>query len=333
MKLRAGVLGGGSWGSAVASLISANADTTLWARSAETVSEINEQHTNGKYLPGVNLRKKLIASNDLSEVVHNADVIVVGVPSSGFRETIEKVSSHIRPWVPIISLTKGLEPGTHYRMTQICTEILPDHPAGVLTGPNLAMEIMQGDAAASVLAMENESLLPQLQAIFGTALFRVYTNGDVVGCELAGALKNVIAIATGMSDGAGAGDNTRAAIITRGLAELTRLGEAMGGKPETFAGLAGIGDLLATCTSRLSRNHHVGEELGKGRAIDEIIAEMNMVAEGVKSCRVVLELGQEWDIDMPIAGQVYKVLYEGSTARQAIRSFLRLETGSEADPG
>jgi len=317
----------------VASLISANAETTLWARSAETVAEINQHHTNSRYLPDVNLRKKLCASNDLPSVVENADLVIMGVPSKGFRESIEQVKQHIRPWVPIISLAKGLEPGTHYRMTQICTEILPDHPAGVLTGPNLAMEIMRGDAAASVLALENESLLPQLQSVFSTALFRVYTNTDVVGCELAGALKNVIAIAAGMSDGAGAGDNTRAAIITRGLAELTRLGEAMGGKPETFAGLAGIGDLLATCTSRLSRNHHVGEELGKGRSIETIVAEMNMVAEGVKSCRVVLDLGEEYGIDMPIAGEVYKVLYEGSTARQAIRSFLRLETGSEADPG
>ena len=333
MKLRAAVLGGDSWGSTVASLISTRADTSLWARSQATVDEINQLHTNEAYLPGAKLRKKLVSTTELDAVVSEADLVIVGIPSQGFRETIERVRDHIRPWIPLVSLTKGLEPKTNYRMTQIMQEVLPDHPAGVLTGPNLAREIAAGQAAASVLAMTQESALPQLRSVFHSRMFRVYTNTDVVGCELGGALKNVIAIAAGMGDGMGAGDNSRAGVITRGLAELTRLGVAMGGRHETIAGLAGMGDLLATCTSKLSRNHFVGVELGKGRAIRGIIDDMNMVAEGVKSSLVVMDLAMQYEIDMPIAKEVYRVVHEGRTAAQAFRAILRTGSGSEADPG
>jgi len=333
MKLRAGVLGGGSWGSTVASLISSHAHTTLWARDESTVNEINTHHTNEKYLPGGMLRVKLVASTHLDEVVSQADLVVVGIPSNGFRQIMEKIREHIRPWVPVVSLTKGLEPKTHFRMTEIIQEVLPNHPVGVLSGPNLAREIVAGQAAASVLAMSQESALSQLRSVFHSGMFRVYTSNDVIGCELGGALKNVIAIAAGMGDGMGAGDNTKAGVITRGLAELTRLGIAMGGRPETFAGLAGMGDLLATCSSKLSRNHTVGVELGKGRAIKDIISEMNMVAEGVKSSRVVVDLAKQFKIDMPIAHAVYGVVHKGKTAKQAFRSILRTQSGSEADPG
>lgn len=180
--------------------------------------------------------------------------------------------------------------------------------------------------------MVDDSIAKALQQLFRTGLFRVYTNDDVIGCELGGALKNVIAIAAGMGDGAGAGENTRAMVITRGLAELTRLGVAMGGKPATFAGLAGMGDLVATCISPLSRNHHVGFEIGRGRKLDEIIAEMNMVAEGVKTVGVVVELGRVYGCDMPIAQEVYKIVHEGATVFDAFRGLLRRESGSEADP-
>jgi glycerol-3-phosphate dehydrogenase (NAD(P)+) len=195
------------------------------------------------------------------------------------------------------------------------------------------MEIMKGQAAAGVIAMIDGTIANALQGIFRTGLFRVYTNDDVIGCELAGALKNVIAIAVGMGDGAGAGDNTRAAVITRGLAELTRLGVAMGGKPMTFAGLAGMGDLIATCTSPLSRNRYVGMQLGKGRSLEDIINEMSMVAEGVKTCGVVMELAQQYGIEMPITNEVFKVVNEGNTAREAFRGLLRSKSGAESDPG
>jgi glycerol-3-phosphate dehydrogenase (NAD(P)+) len=265
--------------------------------------------------------------------VRDADVVVLGIPSHGMRPVLDEVSRWIRPWVPLVSLAKGLEEGTHRRMTEVIGEVLPEHRAAVLTGPNLAREIMAGYAAAGVIASEDAMTGRQLQTVFHSGLFRVYTNRDVAGCELGGALKNVIAIAAGMGDGVGVGDNTRAAVITRGLAEMTRLGVAMGGRAETFAGLAGLGDLVATCTSRQSRNRNVGEELGRGRRIEEIVASMHMVAEGVRTTRVVMDLAARHGIDMPIAREVYGVLYEGHTAQRAYRGLVRRHPGDEGEPG
>ena len=333
MKLKVGLLGGGSWGTTVASLAAKNCPTTIWARNKDTVDEINNHHTNSKYLPDATLTKSLRAANTIQETVKNADVIVMGIPGQHFRQVLQDARPHIRPWVPIISLAKGLEIGSRMRMTEIIEAEMPGHPAGVLTGPNLAKEIIKGQAAASVVAMVDHTIAARLQKVFRTGLFRVYTNNDVLGCEIGGALKNIIAIATGMGDGANAGDNTRSAIITRGLAELTRLGVAMGGKPETFAGLAGMGDLVATCSSTQSRNRTVGFNLGKGRKLDDIIAEMNEVAEGVKTAKVVMELAREYQVEMPIATEVYKVLYEGNTVFDAFRGLLKRDVGSEAEPG
>ena len=333
MKLKVGLLGGGSWGTTVASLTSKNCPTKIWARNSETVDEINTYHTNEKYLPGAKLTPSLKAAPTIQETVYDADVIVMGIPAQNFRKVLEEARPHIRPWVPIISLSKGLENGTKLRMTQIIEEVMPGHPVGVLTGPNLAKEIARGQAAASVIAMVDETIAKALQGIFRSGLFRVYTNDDVLGCELGGALKNIMAIATGMGDGAKAGENTRAALITRGLAELTRLGVAMGGRPETFAGLAGMGDLVATCSSSKSRNRTVGFKLGSGMSLDEIVADMAEVAEGVKSAPVVMELAREYKVEMPIATEVYKVLYEGSNVQQAFRGLLKRKVGSEADPG
>ena len=333
MKLKVGLLGGGSWGTTVASLTARNTPTTMWARNAKTVDDINQNHRNEKYLPGAKLTESLKATTSIKEAIQDADVLVMGVPCQSFRNVLEDAKPYIRPWIPIVSLSKGLEAGTKMRMTEIIETVMPGHPAGVLTGPNLAREIMAGQAAASAIAMVDDAIANALKSVFRTGLFRVYTNDDVVGCELGGALKNVIAIAAGMGDGAGAGDNTRAAVITRGLAELTRLGVAMGGKPATFAGLAGMGDLVATCISSLSRNKHVGFQLGRGRSLDEIIEEMSMVAEGVKTCGVVMELAEQYNIQMPITSEVYRVIHEGNTVREAFRGLLGQESGSEADPG
>lgn len=333
MNLTVGLLGGGSWGTTVASLVARNTDVCIWARDTETVKEINEKHSNEKYLPGARLPDSLRATADIAEAVAGVDVLIMGVPSQGFRAVLEQVKPHLRAWIPVISLTKGLELDTRLRMTEIIKQVLPGHPVGVLTGPNLAREIMAGQAAASVIAMEDEIIVQELQALFRSGLFRVYTNDDVIGCELGGVLKNIIAIAVGMGDGQGAGDNTRSALITRGLAEVTRLGVAMGGRAETFAGLAGMGDMIATCTSPQSRNRHVGVELGKGRHIDEIIAEMVMVAEGVKSAPAVMALAEEYSISMPIAADVYRVVSGSGTARQAYRGLLRVQPGAESEPG
>jgi glycerol-3-phosphate dehydrogenase (NAD(P)+) len=322
MRIRATVVGAGSWGTTVAHLLSHNVETTLWARDADVADEINTAHTNSRYLAGYELHPELRATPDIGAAISGADMVVMGVPSHGFRSTLKEVALHIRAWVPVISLAKGLEQGTNVRMTEVINDELPGHPYGVLTGPNLAKEILAGDAAAAVLAMSDHTIAARLQDLFSTSLFRVYTNEDVIGCELAGALKNVMAIASGMADGLGTGDNTRAAVITRGLAELSRLGQAMGGDPFTFAGLAGMGDLIATCVSPQSRNRHVGEQLGKGRTIDEVIEEMEMVAEGVKSVAVVRELAAEYGVEMPIADEVYRVVNEGQPAAEAYRGLL-----------
>ncbi len=329
MSMQVAVIGAGSWGTTVAHLCAHNAPTTLWARRDEVAEEVREKHVNTAYLAGYDLHPSLGATSSLEEAVAAADVLVMGVPSHGMRETAAELAPFLRPWVPVVSLSKGLEQGTRLRMSQVLAEELPGHPHGVLTGPNLAKEILAGDAAASVIAMEDPTIAEALQGVFATDLFRVYTNHDVVGCEVAGALKNVIAIASGMADGLGTGDNTRAAVITRGLSELTRLGCAMGGESLTFSGLAGMGDLIATCISPQSRNRYVGEQLGKGRKIDEIIDEMHMVAEGVKSSKVVMELAHEHGVDLPIAASVYGVVHEGRPAEEAYRGLLGRNIRSE----
>ena len=322
MRIRVTVLGAGSWGTTVAHLAAHNVETTLWARDPEVAEGIETDHRNHRYLERFELHRDLRATADLGAAVRDADVVVMGVPSHGFRSTLEQVADHVRAWVPVVSLAKGLEQGSRLRMTQVIDEVLPGHPYGVLTGPNLAKEILAGDAAASVIAMSDENVGDELQKVFSTHLFRVYTNPDIVGCELGGALKNIMAIASGMADGLGTGDNTRAAVITRGLSELTRLGMAMGGQPMTFSGLAGMGDLVATCISPQSRNRHVGEELGRGKTIEKVIEEMHQVAEGVKSAPVVMSLAEDHGVEMPIAEQVHAVVTAGRSAAEAYDGLL-----------
>ena len=333
MSIRVAVIGAGSWGTTVAHLAAHNTPTTLWARSPELAEEIDGDHHNSKYLDGFKLHRDLRATSTLEEAVSLADLLVMGIPSHGFRESLEACAKWLRPWVPVVSLTKGLEGGTKLRMSEVVHEVMPGHPVAVLTGPNLAKEILAGQAAAAVVAMADDFISSELQTIFSSNLFRVYINRDVIGSEMGGVLKNVIAIASGMADGVGAGDNTRAAVMTRGLAEITRRGVAMGGDPMTFSGLAGMGDLLATCMSQQSRNRYVGEQLGKGRSIDEIIAEMNQVAEGVKSCRTVLELADEHGVEMPIAASVVGVVHGGDTAFDAYRGLISRKPTHERHPG
>ena len=325
------VLGAGSWGTVVASIAAANARTTIWARRADAADEINREHRNSAYLKELDLNPKLRATSSLEEAVADCDVLVVGVPSHSFRDTLRSVSPWVRPWVPVVSLAKGLELKTRRRMTEVIHDELPGHPAGLLAGPNIAREVLQGMAAAAVIAMADTAVARSLQPLFGTRVFRVYTNDDVIGCELGGPLKNVIAIAAGMGDGLGVGVNTKATVITRGLAEITRLGVALGGKPGTFAGLTGLGDLMATCMSPLSRNRQVGEQLAKGRTTAEIVASMNMVAEGIKTSAVVMELASMLGVKMPIAAEVDAVVRGERTAEQAFRGLRRVAPGSESD--
>lgn len=323
------VLGAGSWGTTVAALAAHNTTTTMWSRRPDLADQINEQHENTDYLAGLPLPESLRATASLEEAVHDADVVVVGVPSHGFRGALSDVAPFLRPWIPVISLSKGLEQGTRLRMTEVIGETLPGHPAGVLAGPNLAREVLQGYAAAAAIALPDEHLACSLQSIFTSKNFRVYTNTDVVGSELGGALKNVIAIAAGMAEGLGVGDNTKAMVVTRGLAEMTRLGEALGAQPRTFAGLTGLGDLMATCSSPLSRNRHVGEQIARGKPIEQVTSEMKMVAEGVKSVRAVCELADQCGVDMPIAREVDGVVNEGRSAEDAYRGLRRIAPTSE----
>ena len=327
------VLGGGSWGTTTASVISRQCNAVLWARDAQIVDEINQDHTNTRYLPDATLHPKLTATTALNVAVEHADAVLIAVPSSHFREVLMSAMPDMPRDIPVISLSKGLEKGSRMRMTEIIRDISPHSIPGVLTGPNLAREIVAGQAAASVLALDAHDAALALQPTLNNGLFRVYTNQDVIGCERGGVLKNIMAIAVGMGDGLGAGDNTRAALITRGLAEMSRLGEALGGKAETFAGLAGMGDMIATCTSPQSRNRHVGMELAKGRSIEDIIDSMHMVAEGVKSAPTVIELAREKGISLPISEDVYSVITGESNARGVYRGLLRVTAGAESEPG
>lgn len=319
---RVTVVGAGSWGTTVASLVAANTATRLWCRRPEIAEEINARARNEQYLPGFDLTPSLDAGSNLPAAVTGAEVVAMAVPSHVFRAVMAEVAPSLGPGVPVVSLSKGLEQGSHRRMSEIVGELAPGHPVGVLTGPNLAREVLAGSPAAAVLAMSDVALAERLCPVFAREHFRVYVGQDVVGCELGGALKNVMALAVGMAEGMGLADNSRATLITRGLAELTRLGVAMGGEPATFAGLAGLGDLLATCLSPQSRNHHVGVQLGRGRSLREITDAMAQVAEGVRTARVVLELAAEVDLEMPITSELCAVLDGGRDPQVAYRNLL-----------
>ena len=310
--MRIAVLGAGSWGTTVASLLAGHHDCTVWARDPELAREIYERDANSRYLPGFALPANLKATADLEKAVHDTDLLVVGVPTLGFRAILADVRPYLRPWIPVVSLAKGFERGSLLRMTQLIGEELPGHPAAALTGPNLAKEIMAGQAAASVIATEDLAVAAALQAVMRRGLFRIYTNHDVIGCELGGAMKNVVAIATGVAQGLGVGDNTRAAVISRGL--------------------AGLGDLIATCMSPLSRNRTLGEQLGAGKTLAEITGATRTVAEGVGTAFTVHELAERYGMEMPVCREVYRVLAGEIPASAAYRG-LRIEAGHEREPG
>ncbi|MFM8303986.1 MAG: NAD(P)H-dependent glycerol-3-phosphate dehydrogenase [Actinomycetota bacterium] len=317
---RCAVIGAGSWGTAVAGLLRTNAEVVLWGRTPEVVAAVNDRHENPVYLPGVALDPELRATADLAEACRGADVVVMAVPSHGFRDVLRAAVPAIGYGTLVVSLTKGIEQGTLARMSEIVAAEIPGITAdavAVLTGPNLVREIADGQPTASVVATPDAEVAARLQQLFMTPSFRVYTNPDVVGCEIAGATKNVIAIAVGAAAGFGFGDNARAALITRGLAEMSRLGVALGGDPLTFAGLAGVGDLVATCTSDQSRNRRVGFEFGRGRPAAEIVQDSPMVAEGVRTAAGVRELARRHGVEMPIAELVSGVI-EGRAAPQDV---------------
>jgi glycerol-3-phosphate dehydrogenase (NAD(P)+) len=325
------VIGAGSWGTTVAAVAASSAPTVLWARRPALAQSLEHDHENPDYLPGVHLPGTLRATASLEEAVTGSSLVIMAVPSHGFRAVLSELAGSIPAGTPVLSLAKGLEQGTHLRMTEVIAQVVPGHPAGVLTGPNLAREIAAGQPAATVVAMADQSMARSIQEVLRTTTFRVYTNPDVVGCEMAGATKNVLAIAAGILQGLGLGDSSLAALITRGLAELGRLGVALGGERITIAGLAGVGDLVATCTSSLSRNRMVGEQLGRGRSLEEIMAEMRMVAEGVKTARPLLELAAAHGVEMPIGEQVAAVLEGATSPGDAILTLMSRSAKPEFD--
>ncbi|MQA84226.1 MAG: NAD(P)H-dependent glycerol-3-phosphate dehydrogenase [Streptosporangiales bacterium] len=319
---RAAVFGTGSWGTAFGMVLcDAGTDTILWGRRPELVETINTSHANPDYLAGVELPARLRATSDPAAALDGVDLVVFAVPSQTLRENLMRWAPLIPSTAALVSLMKGVELGTCRRMSEVIREVadVAEDRVAAVSGPNLAREIAERQPTATVVACTDEERARQLQAACHTGYFRPYTNTDIVGCELGGAVKNVIAIAVGMAAGMGLGDNARASLITRGLAEIARLGAVLGADQHTFAGLAGLGDLVATCYSPLSRNRTFGENLGRGMKLAEVISATRQVAEGVKSSESILDLARKNDVEMPITEVVNAVMHDGLTSRDALQ--------------
>jgi glycerol-3-phosphate dehydrogenase (NAD(P)+) len=329
---RAAVLGAGSWGTAFAKVLAdAGGDVVLWARRPEVVAEIEETRRNAEYHPDLILPPTIRATSDAAEAISGADIVVLSVPSQTLRGNLAQWAPYLKPDATLVSLIKGIELGTGKRMSEVIAEaagVDPDRIAAV-TGPNLAAEIAAGQPAATVVACVDEIRATAIQAAITTGYLRPYTNDDMVGCELGGAVKNAIALAYGMASAMGFGDNTKATLITRGLAETARLGMSLGADPMTFAGLAGLGDLVATCSSPLSRNRMFGERLGRGETLEQAQAATKQTAEGVKSCLAIRDLAREHGVETPITEQVERVCHEGVSPRVAVAALMSRETKRE----
>lgn len=333
MTQRIAVLGAGSWGTALANLLAKkDYEVVMWSYEPDVADAISKTHENSRYLKGVPLHEKLRATSDIGESLRGADVILSVTPAQHVRRVLKSVASDLRPDMLIISASKGIETSTLSTMAEVIGAVVPG-PAGAnatfLSGPSFALEVAREQPTAVAMASRDMAAAEKAQQLFQAPYFRVYTNADVVGVELGGALKNVVAIAAGMASGLGLGHNALAALMTRGLAEIARLGVALGANPLTFSGLAGMGDLILTCTGELSRNRSVGVSLGQGKTIEEILGGMYMVAEGVETTRAAHALALKTGIEMPIVGQVHAVLFEGRTAREALETLMLREPKPE----
>ncbi len=324
------ILGDGGWGTALALALNRNGHRLrVWGPFPDYIQTIRRTRENKKFLPGVPLPETLEWTADRAEAVAGAEGIVLAVPSRFFKQVAADFAPLIKPGAHVVSVAKGLDKQTHRRLTEIAEESLGFGPVAALSGPSHAEEVARGVPSAVVIACADHARAVALQQVFNSAEFRVYTSEDVIGVELGGALKNVIAVAAGISDGIGFGDNTKAALITRGLAEISRLGVARGAKPETFAGLSGIGDLIVTCASKLSRNRGVGERLGKGEKLDAIMAGMEQVAEGIWTCQAALDLAHELGVAVPITEQVVGIVHQGRNPREAVQALMGREPKRE----
>lgn len=326
------IIGDGGWGTALALVLHRNGHTVrVWGPFEEYVERLSKTHENKKFLPGVKLPPEIKWTASHAEIVTDADAVVLAVPSAYYRSVVQSFQPHITGNSVIVSVTKGLDKETHQRMSQTAESILKGHHVVALSGPSHAEEVARGVPTAVVAACSDHAVAEYVQQLFNAEAFRVYTSDDIIGVELGGALKNVIAIAAGVSDGIGFGDNSKAALMTRGLAEMTRLGAAIGAHPSTFSGLSGMGDLIVTCTSQFSRNRRVGEWLGKGDTLDKIRTRTEQVAEGVWNCTNARELARTVGVDVPITNEVHAIVHEHKNPRDAVTDLLTREPRPERD--
>ncbi|MBW1727094.1 MAG: NAD(P)-dependent glycerol-3-phosphate dehydrogenase [Deltaproteobacteria bacterium] len=333
--VKIGVVGAGSWGTALADLLGLKGfKVDLWVFEKEVKEQIQDYRENKVFLPGFSLSANIFPSNDISEVVSKKDLVLIVVPSHVMRETAQNIRGHISTGTIIVSASKGIENKTHLTMSGVLKETLPeitDNFFAVLSGPSFAREVANKFPTVISVGSKDQKIAGYIQHLFATPYFRVYTNNDIIGLELGGAVKNVIAIAAGIMDGLGLGLNTRAALITRGLTEMRRLGLKLGADPRTFAGIAGIGDLVLTCTGNISRNHTVGKKIGGGMKLKEILSEMRMVAEGVKTAKSVYNLSRRLGVEMPISNEVYHILYDDVSPREALHRLMTRDLKHELD--
>ncbi len=334
-KTKIGVVGAGSWGTALANLLALKGfRIDLWAFEKEVKDQIESLKMNNEFLPNVPLSDRIIPSNDINVVVKGKDLVLVVVPSHVMRETARQIREHISKQTIIVSASKGIENKTYLTMSGVLKEILyetSEDSFAVLSGPSFAREVVQKLPTVVAVASKNSKVAGYVQHVFATPYFRVYTNNDMVGVEMGGAVKNVIAIAAGIIEGLGLGLNTRAALITRGLTEIRRLGLKLGANPRTFSGIAGVGDLVLTCTGNVSRNHTVGKKIGEGMKLDDILSEMRMVAEGVKTAKSVYNLSKSLGVEMPICHEVYQILYDGVSPKDAVHRLMTRDLKQELD--
>lgn len=328
---RIAVLGAGSWGTTLAMLLAKKGhEVSLWEYLKEQAERLNRERENRQFLPGVSIPEEIFISSNLKEIVEEKEIVLVVVPSQVLREVMEKLSKiRISKKVVLVNATKGLEMGTNLRMSQIIKSHFPKNRIVVLSGPSHAEEVSREIPTTIVASASSEEFSQEIQEIFTTPYFRVYTNPDTVGVELGGALKNIIAIASGICDGLGLGDNSKAALMTRGMAEISRLGVIMGAKQETFAGLSGMGDLITTCISKHSRNRGLGEKIAKGKKLEEAQREIGMVTEGVPTTKSAYELARKYKVEMPITEELYRILFKGKDPRDAEFELMTRKTKRE----
>jgi glycerol-3-phosphate dehydrogenase (NAD(P)+) len=330
--IRSAVVGAGAWGTALADLLARNGHSvTLWAFEPDVVQTINQRHENTRFLPGATLHRALRATGDIADALEGTTLVCVATPSQHLRAILAKGASSLPARVTVCVASKGIERDTLALMSDVVAEQAPGRPVVALSGPSFAAEVVAHQPTAIVAASDDTVAAETVQEAFSNRTFRVYTHDDIIGVELGGSLKNVMAVATGICEGAGFGFNSRAALITRGLAEMTRLGTALGAKPATFAGLAGIGDLVLTCTGSLSRNRAVGVAVGKGATLDEALAGKETVAEGVATTRSALALAEREGVEMPIVTMVHRVLFDGHSAQRAVADLMSRELRAEQD--